>query len=61
MWVGDQLVYQFTEGRYHNVDPAEPDVALRKGYLMGWANSGFTETTDFFIDDITFYRKSPGW
>lgn len=26
---------------------------LRNGYLMGWANSGFTSTSVTFIDDIT--------
>lgn len=26
---------------------------FRYGYLMGWANSGFTNTTDFYIDDVS--------
>ena len=31
------------------------------GYLMGWANSGFSEDTLIFIDDIQFYDLNPGW
>lgn len=25
-----------------------------EGYLMGWANSGFDQQTDFYIDDVVF-------
>lgn len=28
--------------------------AYKQGYLLGWANSGFTEDTDFYIDDVVF-------
>lgn len=28
--------------------------AFRYGYLLGWSNSGFTETTDLYIDNVTF-------
>ncbi len=27
----------------------------RKGYLLGWANSGFTEQTNLYIDNVEFY------
>ncbi|MCF6225751.1 MAG: polysaccharide lyase [Xanthomonadales bacterium] len=27
----------------------------RKGYLLGWANSGFTEETILYIDNVEFY------
>lgn len=26
----------------------------RNGYLMGWANSGYSEDTDIYIDDVVF-------
>jgi hypothetical protein len=26
---------------------------LKNGYLMGWSNSGFTQTTYTYIDDFT--------
>lgn len=29
--------------------------------LMGWANSGFTETTVFYVDDVRVYADDPGW
>ncbi len=28
--------------------------AYRYGYLLGWSNSGFTQTTSILIDDVTF-------
>lgn len=31
------------------------------GYLMGWANSGYTDLTEFFIDDVKIYGSNPGW
>ncbi len=34
---------------------------LRNGYLMGWANSGYSEETVFYIDDFKAYDKNPGW
>lgn len=61
MWVNDQLFFSFYEGHYHNGDLTVADAVLKQGYLMGWANSGFTETTDFFIDDVKFYSSNPGW
>jgi hypothetical protein len=34
---------------------------FRNGYLMGWANSGFTEATNVYIDDFKIFRSNPGW
>lgn len=34
---------------------------LRTGYVLGWSNSGFTEETDFYVDDFTVYIADPGW
>ena len=28
---------------------------LRRGYLLGWANSGFDEETIFYIDNVEFH------
>jgi hypothetical protein len=33
--------------------PCDPPYS-RFGYLMGWANSGFNEDTDVYIDDVVF-------
>lgn len=32
---------------------------LRRGYFMGWSNSGYTADTHFKIDNVRFYAKSP--
>lgn len=34
---------------------------FRHGYVMGWSNSGFSQQTDFYIDDFKIYRTNPGW
>lgn len=34
---------------------------FRNGYLMGWANSGFNQTTSIYLDDFKIFRSSPGW
>ena len=34
---------------------------FRHGYLMGWSNSGYTQQTDFYIDDFKVYTSNPGW
>jgi hypothetical protein len=34
---------------------------INGGYLMGWANSGFDEQTEFFIDDFKVWTSNPGW
>jgi uncharacterized protein YjdB len=34
---------------------------LRKGFILGWANSGFAEETDFWLDDFKIYTADPGW
>jgi hypothetical protein len=61
MWVNDKKIFGFYEGDFHNGPATFEDASLRNGYLMGWHNSGFAETTDFFIDDIKFYDQRPGW
>jgi hypothetical protein len=47
----------------HNDDSGVPGKPwyLTKGYLMGWANSGYTEETLFYIDDFKLYVADPGW
>lgn len=44
-----ELVYQRTDVPMY----ASPDT-FERGYLLGWANSGFTETTVFRVDDVVF-------
>lgn len=61
LWVNGKVVFSYFKGRFHNFNANDPVAALRNGYFMGWANSGFDEQTDFFIDDVRFYSISPGW
>lgn len=58
LWRDDTLIYSheqmdiwFAGGRNY----------WRNGYLLGWANTGFTQETSFFVDDVKFFDKNPGW
>lgn len=33
----------------------------KQGYFLGWANTGFTEETHIFVDDVKFYDRDPAW
>lgn len=55
LWINDVMVFNYTLGRFHNSNNTIADAVLRNGYLLGWANSGFAETTIFYIDDVKFY------
>ncbi len=52
MWVNDALYLSTTTGKFHNFYSTPTDAVLRNGYFLGWANSGFTQATTFFIDDV---------
>ena len=43
-----------TWGRYSNYNFVD------RGYVLGWANSGFEQDTDICIDDISFSEEPPG-
>lgn len=32
-----------------------------RGYLMGYDNARFDQTTFVYIDDVKFYAADPGW
>lgn len=61
-------VYEFWKngtllhGRYdlgiRNTDTA---VSLEQIRILGWANSGFSEVTSFYIDDVKIWTEDPGW
>jgi uncharacterized protein YjdB len=34
---------------------------FRYGYLLGYANSGFDQTTNLYVDDFRIFRGNPGW
>ncbi len=60
MWVNGKLVLSKTDGDFWNARRMSK-TALKNGYIMGWSNSGFTERTEFFVDDFAIYDHDPGW
>lgn len=58
-WVGDTLVYDAIDLPNDAEDPA--DNYLERGYLLGWANSGFTELTHVYVDDVSVCDGDPGF
>ena len=53
-WVNDESMYNVTNAT--NYFPSNN--YWDEGYLLGWANSGFDEETDLYIDDILIGRTS---
>lgn len=58
LWFGDTLVLNFSNIP-QKFDPLRP--YWNAGYLLGWSNSGFTDETVFYIDDVKFFSTNPGW
>jgi hypothetical protein len=57
MWRDDTKILSYNSVPwYHSVENG-----FRKGYLMGWSNSGFTEETKIYIDDFKVYVQDPEW
>lgn len=62
MWCNDFSVAAFTVNAGAGADhPEWFDYGLSRGYFMGSANSGFAETTTFYLADFKFYDSDPGW
>ncbi len=61
MWINNTLFYSASNVDFSNNNPNFVGTTLRNGYLMGFANTGFDETTVFFIDAVRFYAGNPGW
>jgi hypothetical protein len=71
LWAGDTLILQKLDGDFWyparlangNPNPLFDDATctLHNGYLLGWSNSGFTELTELFVDDVQFYTSNLGW
>jgi hypothetical protein len=57
-WIGDTLAWRSVDWSFWY--PGGKNY-IRNGYLMGWANSGYAQSTDFFIDDVKFFTTNPGW
>jgi hypothetical protein len=49
-----QKIMSITNGRWY----VSGQPGFDQGYLLGWSNSGFTERTEFFIDNVAFSTTS---
>lgn len=60
LWKGETLVYSGPQERGEFVSESGYNWfnAFR---FWGWANSGWDEATDLYIDDVKLYDSSPGW
>lgn len=58
LWFDDTMVLDFRNVP-QKYDPLRP--FWNAGYLLGWANSGFTDETIFYVDNVKFYNLNPGW
>lgn len=58
MWVDDVKEIELLNQSFAGA-PCSPNY-WRHGYLMGWSNSGFTETTNVYIDDVVIADADPG-
>lgn len=63
MWVNGSLYASKTDGAFYPWDTTLQNQSpyFRSMYFMGAANSGFTDTTLFLIDDLKMYDQNPGW
>jgi uncharacterized protein YjdB len=60
LWAGNVLVGEKTDGDFWN-SMGDAETLLHNCYILGWANSGFAELTEFFVDDVKIYNRDPNW
>ena len=58
-WANDTLVKSLDWDFWPN--KGSGPVRIDRGYLLGWANSGFSQQTKFYIDDFKLWTSDPGW
>jgi hypothetical protein len=58
IWSNGLIAYRKTDGDFIGTAGTRE---LHNGYLMGWANSGFTSLTTFYIDDFKIFPTNPNW
>jgi hypothetical protein len=61
MWVDGVPFFTYTGPLYSTNVATVTTPEVRRGYLMGYSNSGFAAVTDFKTDNIKFYDTDPGW
>jgi hypothetical protein len=61
LWVNGSVVTNLTGLAMGTNDGAKFPRGVEKGYLLGFANSGFTDATTFHTQWIKCYDTNPGW
>ena len=61
LWVNGTLVTSLTGLAMGASNGAKFSRGVEKGYLLGYANSGFTNATTFHTQWIKCYDTNPGW
>lgn len=58
-WLGDERMWRSrTDWQFWSTGGLN---YIGEGYFMGWANSGYTEETDFHLRSPRFYSVDPQW
>ncbi len=61
VWLnGNKIVQSYADYPIYTAEPPANNFWMN-GYIMGWANSGFTNVTSFYIDDFKVYMQDPNW
>ena len=67
LWANGILVFQKTNGNFGYPNIAGSNwygtfpAVVNYGYVLGASNSGFAETTIFYVDNFKIYNTNPGW
>jgi hypothetical protein len=65
LWYNDNAIVNRADLRLYPVEQVgDTDVAkpyFSVGYMNGWLDGAFMESTDYFIDDFKMYVLDPGW
>ncbi len=59
-WDGESGFTKFAEYNDLCISSATDNSSWQGGYLMGWANAGYAQQTDWLVDDFSMYSSNPG-
>lgn len=58
VWRDNTLLYEATNlGWYYS----GANNYFRNGYLLGWSNGGYSQLTQYYLDQFNIYTSNPGW
>lgn len=61
MWVDNTKVGQMPSDYVTSFPNSSEPQTINGGYFFGWANSGYTEDTNFYVDDFKMWQVDPQW